>query len=91
MSVRAFRINKIVQEESSSFNLWSDGRFIDDLFIDDQLSILGKGLIQVSVKHLEKAIEKHKDNLEDYQIKQLEKDLKDAKVRKEKYILYWCK
>ena len=91
MSVRAFRINKIVQEESSSFNLWSDGRFIDDLFIDDQLSILGKGLIQVSVKYLEKAIEKHKDNLEDYQVRQLKKDLKDAKAHKETYILYWCK
>lgn len=91
MSVRAFRINRIVQEENSSFNLWNDGRFIDDLFIDNQLSISGRGLVQVSVKHLEDAIEKHKDNLEDYQIKQLKKDLKDAKAHKEKYILYWCK
>ena len=91
MSVRAFRINKIIQEEDSSFNLWNDGRFIDDLFIDNQLSISGRGLVQVSIKHLEDAIEKHKDNLEDYQIKQLKKDLRDAKLHKEEYILYWCK
>ena len=91
MSVRAYKIKKIEAESSSSFNLWHSTIFVSKLGVYSQLNKDDSGLAYVSVKDLQKYSEEYKETLEDYEIKQIKQDIKEAKKYNEKYILYWCK
>lgn len=96
MSILAHRIVEIKTEESyESFNLWADEKLMG--FLDgeanffSQLTNDGTGVTCVSVKVLEKAVEKaDKLELDSDTVENLKKDIEWAKAHEEVVIQYYC-
>ncbi len=90
MSVRAYRVNSKVLEDSPTFNLWHDDEILD--FLASQEDVNSKwteqdgGEFELPVKAL-KALLKTK-LLDKEQKEAVENDIKYAQKQKDDYVLY---
>ena len=93
MSVRAYRINEIKQEDYPSFNLWHDKELMD-IFegygVYDTLNE-GSGITELPIEAITQALKFCKKR-KDYKvyIKRLESDIKWAKKNDTDYVQYYC-
>ena len=85
MSVRAYKIIKIEQNDDPSFNIWSDEKFVDAIGceLDDQLNTDGCGVVSLSVGLL-----REKAHLLEDGGKRLKEDL--AGLSDDSYVDYSC-
>lgn len=94
MSVRAYRINKIEQEQNSSFNLWHDTElleFFESKDIYDAREQDGGGYIEVSVEILKEAVKKWKKlKIDAGVVMMLKRDIAWAKKKKDDFVMYSC-
>lgn len=94
MSVRAYRVNKVVREETPTFNLWHDTKFLD--FIERE-SVSDFGLnensrqIEVPVETLKTALKQAEAlKLDEDHIEQIKADIKYAEKVGDNWLLYDC-
>ena len=93
MSIRAYRINEIKQEENPSFNLWHDQELMD---IFEEFGVYetlneGSGITELPIVALKQALafcKKHKDYK--VYVKRLQDDIKWAKKNDVEYVQYYC-
>ncbi len=84
MSVRAYAIKKLVTEEDSTFNLWSDeGQEILDL-VPHTENFDGEGFISFAVEDVKTALREANGEVKDI-LKQMIKD-----ARRNEFVEYMC-
>ena len=89
MSTRAYRIIKINQENTPSFNLWHDQKLMEFLFKEENIEPIESGILDISVETLEKVIKNaEKLEIDDETLKVLKTDVETAHDEKEDYIQY---
>jgi len=94
MSVRAYRIKRIDYCQSESFNLWHHSKLTE--FLQDEYSIFdnlneGSGIFEIPTSILKKAVKQAKRlELENWVVKQLEKDIEWGDIKNSGYVSYYC-
>lgn len=90
MSVRAYRVNEVIRQESESFNIWHDDELIDFLGheLSNQMNEDGAGMVYIAVDTLEKALKEVK--LHVYMKKALKEDIAWAKANDVDFVRYDC-
>jgi len=89
MSTRAYKIIKIHQENTSTFNLWHDEKLMEFLLKEEMIEPILSGILSISVETLEKVIKKAKKlEIDDETLKMLRKHVETAHNEKEFYIEY---
>ena len=91
MSVRAYRVKKIIREERPSFNLWHDDKlrdFLTDNASSDQRNDDGGGMLEVSTDTLKEALDTLE--LDNEQRKALQADIDATENAGEEFVLYDC-
>ena len=89
MSVRAYRVIEIRQEQADTFNLWHDEKLVE--FLDTQYGFFetlheGTGLVELPAEALERALS---EVPMDEEVKQaLQTDIEAC--RGNGYVLYYC-
>ena len=91
MSVRAYRINKIVRKQNASFNLWHCEELCK--YFDRKINgTVDEGMFEVSVEVLQGALKAIADgkiqDVDEYIVNQLRDDIKWAEENDDYYVTY---
>lgn len=102
MSIRAYKVNKIIEEEINTFNLTWDSELADFLLDRSELGDAGNGIVWVELERLEEAVKEMKtpgtklydsekdDESRNDQIAALERDIKIIKEAGDTGTYYFC-
>ena len=96
MSVRAYRVSRIVYEDPS-FNVYHDQKLVDFIQSESEagfyeyINDYGSGMVDVPVKVLRKAVRMSaKLDLDQETVERLKKDIAFAKSNKDESVTYGC-